>query len=196
MPIELILFVLLFATAVVIARLKNLFAAAMLTGIFSLVSAGLFTLMDAVDVAFTEAAVGAGISTILMLGTLSMTTRNEDQQPFRWLPLLIVLVTGAVLITGTMDMPAYGDIQAPAHQHEIYAGFLEKTEQEFEHIPNVVTVILGSFRGYDTLGETTVILTAAIGVFLLLGDRRRRRPDPEQEAAAQTDAPPGAESDS
>ena len=100
MPIELILFVLLFATAVVIARLKNLFAAAMLTGIFSLVSAGLFTLMDAVDVAFTEAAVGAGISTILMLGTLSMTTRDEDQQPFRWLPLLIVLVTGAVLITG------------------------------------------------------------------------------------------------
>ncbi|HIG36951.1 MAG TPA: DUF4040 domain-containing protein [Oceanospirillaceae bacterium] len=85
----LVLFGLLLATAVVIARLTDLFAAAMLTGIFSLLSAGLFTLMDAVDVAFTEAAVGAGISTILVLGTLSMTSRREDQQPVRLLPLAL-----------------------------------------------------------------------------------------------------------
>lgn len=186
MSIELILFVLLFATAVVIARLKDLFAAAMLTGIFSLVSAGLFTLMDAVDVAFTEAAVGAGISTILMLGTLSMTARNENQQPFRWLPLLVVLITGAVLITGTLDMPAYGDILAPAHQHELYTGFIETTRDEIEHIPNIVTVILASIRGYDTLGETTVILTAAIGVMLLLGSRRRNHPAPQPDDAPET----------
>jgi len=177
MPIELILFLLLIATAVVIARLKDLFAAAMLTGIFSLVSAGLFTLMDAVDVAFTEAAVGAGISTILMLGTLSLTTRAENQQPFRWLPLLVVLITGAVLITGTLDMPAYGDVLAPAHQHALYGEFITTTRNELEHIPNVVTVILASFRGYDTLGETTVIFAAALGVFLLLGKRRQ---DPDQ----------------
>jgi len=189
MPIELILFVLLFATAVVIARLKDLFAAAMLTGIFSLVSAGLFTLMDAVDVAFTEAAVGAGISTILILGVLSLTARKEDQQPFRWQPLLVVLVTGAVLVTGTLDMPAYGDIQAPAHQHEVYAEFIEITEEEIEHIPNIVTVILASFRGYDTLGETTVILTAAIGVLLLLGDRRSRRTDSPAARAGKAEAP-------
>jgi len=189
MPIELILFVLLFATAVVIARLKDLFAAAMLTGIFSLVSAGLFTLMDAVDVAFTEAAVGAGISTILILGVLSLTARKEDQQPFRWQPLLVVLVTGAVLVTGTLDMPAYGDIQAPAHQHEVYAEFIEITEEEIEHIPNIVTVILASFPGYDTLGETTVILTAAIGVLLLLGDRRSRRTDSPAARAGKAEAP-------
>ena len=189
MPIELILFVLLFATAVVIARLKDLFAAAMLTGIFSLVSAGLFTLMDAVDVAFTEAAVGAGISTILILGVLSLTARKEDQQPFRWQPLLVVLVTGAVLVTGTLDMPAYGAIQASAHQHEVYAEFIEITEEEIEHIPNIVTVILASFRGYDTLGETTVILTAAIGVLLLLGDRRSRRTDSPAARAGKAEAP-------
>ncbi|MEE2829226.1 MAG: DUF4040 domain-containing protein [Myxococcota bacterium] len=173
-PIELILFLLLLATALVVARLKDLFAAAMLTGIFSLVSAGLFTLMDAVDVAFTEAAVGAGISTILMLGTLSMTSRREDQQPFRPLPLVVVLVTGAVLVAGTLDMPSYGDPDAPAHRHEMYQGFVDQAEQDFEHIPNIVTIILASFRGYDTFGETTVIFTAAIGVLLLLGGRRRR----------------------
>ena len=61
MPIEVLLFAFLLVIAVVVARLRDLFAAAMLTGIFSLLSAGLFTLMDAVDVAFTEAAVGAGV---------------------------------------------------------------------------------------------------------------------------------------
>lgn len=173
----LVLSVLLLATAVVIARLKDLFAAAMLTGIFSLVSAGMFTLMDAVDVAFTEAAVGAGISTILILGTLSMTSRREDQQPVRALPFVVVLVTGAVLVAGTLDMPAYGDPEAPAHQHPLYEGFIESAEEDFEHIPNIVTVILASFRGYDTLGETTVVFAAAVGVFLLLGGRRRRQGD-------------------
>jgi multicomponent Na+:H+ antiporter subunit B len=173
--IVLILLLLLLATAVVIVRLQDLFAAAMLTGIFSLVSAGLFTLMDAVDVAFTEAAVGAGISTILIIGTLSMTSRREHQQPLRLLPFVVVLVTGAVLVAGTLDMPAYGDPAAPAHQHELYEGFITQTAQDFEHIPNVVTVILASFRGYDTFGETTVVFAAAVGVFLLLGGRRRRR---------------------
>jgi multicomponent Na+:H+ antiporter subunit B len=171
----LILFGLLLATAVLIARLTDLFAAAMLTGIFSLLSAGLFTLMDAVDVAFTEAAVGAGVSTILMLGTLSMTSRKEDQQPTRLLPFVVVLVTGAVLVAGTLDMPAYGDPGAPVHQHALYSGFIESTARDFDHIPNVVTVILASFRGYDTFGETTVVFAAAVGVFLLLGGRRRKR---------------------
>ena len=41
-------------------------------------------------------------------------------------------------------------------------------------VPNVVTAILASYRGYDTLGETTVIFTAGIGVLLLLKGRRRK----------------------
>jgi multicomponent Na+:H+ antiporter subunit B len=40
-------------------------------------------------------------------------------------------------------------------------------------VPNVVTAVVASYRGYDTLGETTVILTAGVGVMLLLGRRRR-----------------------
>ena len=185
--VVLILFVLLLATAIVIARLKDLFAAAMLTGIFSLVSAGLFTLMDAVDVAFTEAAVGAGISTILIIGTLSMTSRREYQQPVRLLPFLVVLVTGSVLVAGTLDMPAYGDPAAPPHQHALYQGFIDSTVHDFEHIPNIVTVILASFRSYDTFGETTVVFAAAVGVLLLLGQRRR---DPKR-PLSQLDTAPG-----
>jgi multicomponent Na+:H+ antiporter subunit B len=172
-PIEVLLYLLLLALAVVVTRLRDLFAAAMLFGIFSLLSAGLFMLMDAVDVAFTEASVGAGISTILLLATLTLTDTKEDQGPVRLLPFVVVVLTGAALLYGTMDMPAYGDISAPVH-NDLTQEFIHGTEAV--HIPNVVTVVLASYRGYDTFGETTVIFTAAVGVMLLLGGTERRKP--------------------
>ncbi len=171
-PIELLLFCFLLVTAVVISRLGDLFAAAMLTGMFSLLSAGLFVLNDAVDVAFTEAAVGAGVSTVLLLGTLSLTQSRERPRPLRLLPLVVVLLTGAALFVGTLDMPGYGDPRAPVHQH-VAPGYIAGTETEFG-IPNIVTAVLASYRGYDTLGETTVVVTAAVGVMALLANRRRR----------------------
>ena len=174
MPIEAALFLMLVVIAVAVARLRDLYACAMLTGIFSLLSAGLFVLMDAVDVAYTEAAVGAGISTVLFLGTLALTAREERPQRFRIGPLLVVLVTGAALLYGTLDMPDYGDPEAPAQQH-VGPDYIAQAPVAFEGVPNVVTPVLGSWRGYDTFGETTVIFTAAVGVMLLLGRKRRRR---------------------
>jgi multicomponent Na+:H+ antiporter subunit B len=141
----------------------------MMAGIFSLLSAALFTVMDAVDVAFTEASVGAGISTILMLGTLALTVRHEISECNRFRPLALVaaIFTGAVLIVGTLDMPRYGDPDAPIHHH-VAPRYIEESPLEIG-IPNEVTSVLASYRGYDTWGETTVIFTAAIGVMMLLG---------------------------
>lgn len=180
-PFELFLFLLLIATAVAVVRMQDLLAAAMLTGIFSLVSAGLFTLMDAVDVAFTEASVGAGISTILILSTLALTERRERQQRPRVLPFLVVGLTGLVLLYGTADMPAYGDPNAPIN-NDITEEYITGTDTKVD-MPNVVTAVLASYRGYDTFGETTVILTAAIGVMLLLGGTRSRAEDDEEDAS-------------
>ena len=170
-PIELLLLVFLVVTGLVIARLRDLFAAAMLTGMFSLLSASLFVLNDAVDVAFTEAAVGAGVSTILLLGTLSLTVREERPSPTRVLPFIVVILTGSALFFGTLDMPPYGDPEAPIHQH-VAPQYIAGTEEEFG-IPNIVTTVLTSYRGFDTLGETAVIVTAAIGIMALLASRRR-----------------------
>ena len=166
--IHIILFVFLAAIAIVIIRLRDLFAAVMLAGIFSLLSATLFTVMDAVDVAFTEAAVGAGISTLLMLATLSVTSSEEKPAANRrqaLIGLIVVTITGAALIYGTLDMPRYGDPDAPIHHH-MAPRFTEDSPEEIG-IPNQVTSVLASYRGYDTWGETTVILAAAIGVMLL-----------------------------
>jgi len=168
------LLTLLALTALIIVRARSLFAAAMLAGIYSFLGAGWMLLLDAPDVAFTEASVGAGISTVLFLATLALTTREEKPRARRpWLPLAAVLVTGAALIYATFDMPRYGDPQDPIHQH-VAPRYLEESEAEIG-IPNVVTSVLASYRGYDTLGETTVIFTAGVAVLLLLGGPRRRR---------------------
>lgn len=171
-------------------RLKDLFAAVMLTGIYSLLSAGLFLVMDAVDVAFTEAAVGAGISTVLMVATLALTRRLERSRrsALQLKPLLVVLLAGAALVFGTLDMPPYGDPDAPIHRY-MAPHFLEHSDEEVGP-PNTVTSVLASYRGYDTFGEATVIFTAAIGVLLLLTDPRRRRWRPEtwEEAHADEDS--------
>lgn len=162
-------------TALAVARIRNLFAVVMLTGVYSLVAAALYVILDAVDVAFTEAAVGAGVATVLMLGTLALTKGTEKATPSRksWRALVLVVVTGAVLIWGTLDMPLYGDPDAPAHQH-VAPRYLEESGQEIG-LPNVVTSVLASYRGYDTMGEAFVIFTAAIGVIALIGRAPRRR---------------------
>lgn len=166
---------LLVVTALAVIRLRDLFAVIMLFGIYSLLSASLFVVLDAVDVAFTEASVGAGIATVFMLGTLALTNSREKIPAVhkRVLPLLAVLGTGAVLIYGTADIPYYGDPSNPIHHH-IAPRYLEGSAKEIG-VPNVVSAVLASYRGYDTLGETTVVFTAAIGVLVLIGGARRPR---------------------
>ena len=162
-------------TALGILRLRDLFAAAMLASLFSLLAASLFMVMDAVDVAFTEAAVGAGISTILMLATLAITKREEKKRArqLRPGPAVLVLACGAMLIYGTLDMPHFGDPEAPIHQY-LAPRYLQISPLEVGP-PNIVTSVLASYRSYDTFGETTVVFAAAVGVLLLLGGRRRFR---------------------
>ena len=177
--IDFALLALLALTALAVLRVTNLFAAAMLAGIYSFLSAGLFTVMDAVDVAFTEAAVGAGISTVLMLATLSLVGSKVTTPEFRitsisakvppkrpLFPIFVVLFTGGILVFGTLDMPPYGNPDNPVHQH-VAPHYLEESGHEIG-MPNVVTSVLASYRGFDTLGETTVVFTAAVGVMILL----------------------------
>ena len=178
--VNIVLLGLLAITAVAAIRLHDLFAVVMMFGVYSLLAATVFVVLDAVDVAFTEAAVGVGISTILMLATLGLVGRWERRPAHRpFLPLLVVVVTGAALIYGTLDMPHFGDPDAPVHHH-VAPRYLEKSPDEIG-IPNVVTGVLASYRGYDTLGELTVIFTAGVGVLALLGIRRRRQDEATRE---------------
>lgn len=155
-------------TAIGAMQARNLFAAVMLMGIFSLLMAVEFILLDAPDVALTEAAVGAGISTVLLLSALALTAEEETTRDMRpTLAILVVLITAGVVFYATLDKPALGDPNTPVQQH-VAAEYFPMT-RDLVDIPNVVTAVLASFRGYDTLGEVIVVLTAAIGVLFLIG---------------------------
>ena len=172
-----VLLAFLAATAVAVIRLHNLFTVVMLFGVYRL----LLMTLDAVDVAFTEAAVGAGITTVLMLSTVALTgprVRSRKGRARTLLPLVLVSLTGLALVWGTIDLPAYGDPEAPIHHH-VAPRYIEDSPTEIG-IPNMVASILASYRGFDTLGEVTVVFTAGLGVLLLLGGRRRREEDDER----------------
>ncbi len=79
---------------------------------------------------------------------------------------LVALLTGGLLIYGIKDMPKWGDPNSPASLH-VTPRYIEKTIEETA-TPDMVTSVLADYRGYDTLGETTVILTAGIACLLLL----------------------------
>ena len=171
-----VLLSLLAAVTIGIVRLRNLFAIVILSGIYSFLMASVMIVLDAVDVAMTEASVGAGISTVLMLGVLYLT-KTEESPPVHSpiLPLFVAIVTATVLIYGTFGLPPFGMADTPIHTHvapDYLSGSVPQTG-----IANVVTSVLASYRGFDTLGETTVIFAAGIGVLLLLKRLRRAAPD-------------------
>ena len=76
-------------------------------------------------------------------------------------------------------MPNFVDPDERVDNH-VEPRYLEKSPDEIG-IPNVVTGVLASYRGYDTLGELTVIFTAGVGVLALLGIRRRRQDEATRE---------------
>ncbi|WP_424947726.1 DUF4040 domain-containing protein [Candidatus Spongiihabitans sp.] len=178
---------LLLATTLLMMRSQSPLSITILSSIYSLIICALFVLLDAVDVAFTEAAVGAGISSVLFvavirhddepsnnklgnnnLGNNKLST-DAPELKSAWpsaLSLCLGLALGILLISGTADMPLYGDPAAAIH-HYLAPRFLGQSATEIG-IPNVVTSVLASYRGYDTLGEVVVIFTAGMAVLLLL----------------------------
>ena len=152
---------------------RNLFGAVVLFGIYSFLMATVLVALDAVDVAMTEAAVGAGVSTVLLLGALYLVGGMEAKPLVRPLvPLVLSVAVGAVLAYGMQGLPEYSDRQAPINIH-VAPRYLQQGPKE-TGVPNIVTAVLASYRGYDTLGETVVVFTAGAGVIALLRRRQRR----------------------
>jgi multicomponent Na+:H+ antiporter subunit B len=160
-------------TVLALALQRNLFGAVVLFSIYSFLMATVLVALDAVDVAMTEAAVGAGVSTVLLLGALYLVGGMEAKPLVRPLvPLVLSIAVGAVLAYGVLGLPPFSDPQAPIHIH-VAPRYLAEGPRE-TGVPNVVTAVLASYRGYDTLGETVVVFTAGAGVIALLRRRPRR----------------------
>ena len=88
---------------------RDLFSAIMATMVFSLICALIFLLLDGIDVSLTEAAVGAGISTILFLSTLKHTNVEIKASRKSSIPLVVLfLLTLSLLIYAISDLPDFG----------------------------------------------------------------------------------------
>ncbi len=74
---DLVVLVLLVLTAIIALRVRDLLAAVVILGIYSFLMCLLWAGMGAVDVAFTEAAVGAGVSTVILIATVYQTARTS-----------------------------------------------------------------------------------------------------------------------
>ena len=76
--LEITLFVVLIIAALISLAARNLLTAVVTLTVFSFVSALLYVTMGAVDVGFTEAVVGGGITGVLMVVLIFKTTRRSD----------------------------------------------------------------------------------------------------------------------
>ena len=184
------LLLMLLVCGVAIAWTRSLLAAILLMGVYSLVSAVWFVVMDAVDVAFTEAVVGAGVSTIVLLGAILLARGHTARHDWRRLivPGVAAVGVGGLLIYAVMGLPGFGDAASPANAH-VGRAYLEQTPHDIG-APNVVTAVLASYRGFDTLGETVVIFAAGLAVALLLGaaPQPQLQPHPPPQTIPQTTA--------
>ena len=117
---------------------------------------------------------------MLLLAALHLTKGDEAKPMHRpILPLLVSIAVGAALVYGTLGLPAFSDPQAPIQTH-VAPRYLSESLKE-TGVPNVVTAVLASYRGYDTLGEVTVVFTAGAGVIALLRRRQRRSKEDNDE---------------
>jgi multicomponent Na+:H+ antiporter subunit B len=78
----------------------------------------------------------------------------------------------ALFVYAESDLPPRGDPVAPSRRH-ITPQYIDGAVLQ-THTPNIVTAVLADYRGYDTLGETAVILTAGLAVMLILPGAVRR----------------------
>ena len=168
MILELPLLVFLVMTAAGAILAKDLISAVFILGTYSFTLALVWALLGAVDVAFVEAVVGAGLATVFFLLTLSGVLEKDTQirrSAMPWTALIGLPIVAILLLYGAADLPVFGDPGSPASTH-ISPIYLESSVEQ-TRTPNVVTAILMDYRSLDTLIETIVIFTAGIACALI-----------------------------
>lgn len=146
------------------ALLEDTLAAVMAFAAYSLGVSVLWLVLQAPDVGLTEAAVGAGIMTILFLLALSNTASPDADrlfEPIRW--RTVALVGGFVVLIGATvpALPAIGDPDSAVVGGEVTQYYLENAYAQTE-VKNAVTAVLAAYRGFDTLGEGVVVFSAVV----------------------------------
>lgn len=152
---------------------KSLIESVIIMSVFSLFIGICYLFMDAPDVAMTETALGACLSTCVLLNLVKIVGNDvgEVKKSKITLATILCIVFIACLSWASMDLPYFGSKESPLQTH-LTEYYIENTKQDIA-IPSIVAAILASYRGYDTLGETTVILIAGLGVLVIISRRKK-----------------------
>jgi multicomponent Na+:H+ antiporter subunit A len=172
----------LLASAMGAAIVRERFSAALFLGVSGYAMAGLFMMSGAPDLALTQVTVETLSTVVFVLVLRRLPERFERQSsPRRRVGRL--LIAGAVAATVfAFSLIAAGVRLTPPVSQEMVARALPDG-----HGRNVVNVILVDFRGFDTLGEITVLAVASIGAVALARVGRRRA---EERGEEPTEAQP------
>jgi multisubunit Na+/H+ antiporter MnhB subunit len=187
---------LVFAVAAWTIFARGAFAATVGYIVYGLLLSLVWIRLFAVDVALTEAAIGSGVTGVLLIGAAARLRGAETvhEKSLSGLPrvftaglciLVALALAGVVLL-----FPDEGPSLAP---------------QSMQHLPetglgNPVTAVLIAYRAFDTMLEKVVLVLAAVGVWSLAADRywggapgeaRAERPEPTLAFLAQVLAPLG-----
>ena len=81
---------------------------------------------------------------------------------------ITILMCGALLLFNVSEFPDMGDANSPANNKQNLSNYYLNEAYHDTKVPNAVTAVLADYRGYDTMYETTVILSAGLACFFLL----------------------------
>lgn len=169
----LLVFVLFSATATVV--LRDVLATIVAFAAYSLGLALVWVILRAPDVALTEAAIGAGVTTVLFLLTITRTVRPTENltklNRVHWPGVVIAGLFGTMLLWTVPDIPAIGADAVAWNYGEVSQYYLENAYEE-THVKNVVTAVLAAYRGFDTFGEAVVVFAAGVAVLAILKEER------------------------
>ncbi len=173
---DLLILLFMVICAFFVIQVKDLLGAAIVFGVYSFLMCLLWTEMGAVDVAFTEAAVGAGVSTVLFIAAVHRSSRQVKprkrwRRPNKAVGLIAAGLLGGVLFYASVDFPDWADPSSPASTH-LSPYFITEALADTS-VPNLVTAVLADYRSFDTLFETAVIFVAGMAVFMILGQKTK-----------------------
>ena len=124
--------------------------------------------LSAIDVALTEAAIGSGLTGVLLIGAATRLRATEAavsaERPgasLRWLAALASATVAGAIAVAVLSLPDPAPTLAPAVAEHLAA----------TGVGNAVTAVLLAYRALDTLLESIVVVFALIGVWSLAPDR-------------------------
>ncbi|MGQ9707468.1 MAG: hydrogen gas-evolving membrane-bound hydrogenase subunit E [bacterium] len=166
------------AAALIASETRNLLAAAICLGLVGFSCAMMFILVQAPDLAIVQIVVET--LTVVFFTAVILRTTEFDTTVTSGLKMETAMFVAAFLafgglflslIIGVMrELPKFGEPAMRVASEYVQLG-LERTGAA-----NIVAAIILDFRGYDTLGEATVLFTAVVGVLTVMRLSSRRKP--------------------